>query len=55
MGFVLQEPGRNVPLQAVNGQCLGCGYRLAWIVIGGRGSLPSLPAIRKSPNAKQGP
>ena len=23
----------NVPVQAVNGHCLGCGYRMAWIVI----------------------
>jgi hypothetical protein len=34
--IVLREPGRNTPLQAVNG--LGCGYRLAWIVIRGRQS-----------------
>ena len=25
LGIVLREPGRNVPLQAVNGHCLGCG------------------------------
>jgi hypothetical protein len=32
------SPGSNRWLQAVNGQCLGCSYRLAWIVIrGGRG------------------
>jgi hypothetical protein len=28
--------GANTPLQAVNGHCLGCGYRLAWIVIRGK-------------------
>ena len=33
LGIVLREPGRNVPLQAVNGHCLGCGYRMSWIVI----------------------
>jgi hypothetical protein len=39
LGIVLREPGRNTPLQAVNGHCLKCDYRLAWIVIrGGRGS-----------------
>jgi hypothetical protein len=28
---------RNIPLHAVNGRCLKCSYRLAWIVIrGGR-------------------
>src|SRR5258705_7197315 len=36
LGIVLRETGRNVPLQAVNGHCLGCGYRLAWIVIRGK-------------------
>jgi hypothetical protein len=30
VGIVLREPGRNTPLQAVNGKCLGC-------VIGWRG------------------
>ena len=35
LGIVLHEPVRSVPLQAVNGHCLGCGYRLSWIVIRG--------------------
>jgi len=38
LGIVLREPGRNTPLQAVNGHCLQCGYRLAWIVIRGKPS-----------------
>ena len=29
LGIVLREPGRNTPLQAVNGHCLKCDYRLA--------------------------
>jgi hypothetical protein len=36
VGIVLGEPGRNTPLQAVNGKCLACSYRLAWIVIQGK-------------------
>jgi hypothetical protein len=36
LGIVLREPGRNVPVRAVNGQCLKCDYRLAWIVIKGK-------------------
>jgi hypothetical protein len=28
----MRDPGRNVPLQAVNGHCLDCGYRMSWIV-----------------------
>ncbi len=37
VGIVLREPGRNTRLQAVNGKCLGCGYRMAWIVIQSNG------------------
>jgi len=53
LGIILREPGRNTPLQAVNGQCLKCGYGLAWIVVrGGKNSnsdesLPILIAISK--------
>jgi hypothetical protein len=36
VGIVMRKPG-NTRLQAVNGQCLGCGYRLAWIVIQSKG------------------
>ena len=36
LGIVLREPGRNVPVRAVNGHCLKCNYRLAWIVIRGK-------------------
>jgi hypothetical protein len=36
LGIVLREPDRNVPVRAVNGHCLKCDYRLAWIVINGK-------------------
>src|SRR5436309_5569627 len=36
IGIVLREPGRNTPFQAINGRCLQCGYRLAWIAIRGK-------------------
>jgi C4-type Zn-finger protein len=36
LGIVLREPGRNTPVRAVNGHCLKCGYRMAWIVIKGK-------------------
>ncbi len=40
VGIILREPGRNTPLQAVNGRCLRCSYRMAWIVIrGGKSSV----------------
>ena len=35
VGIVIREPGRNTPLQAVNGHCVRCRYRMAWIVITG--------------------
>ena len=36
LGIVLREPGSNMPVRAVNGHCIKCGYRLAWIVIKGK-------------------
>ena len=36
VGIVIREPGRNMPLQAVNGRCSECSYRMAWIVVRGR-------------------
>jgi hypothetical protein len=37
VGIIMREPERDLPLQAVNGHCVRCAYRLAWIVIrGGR-------------------
>ena len=33
--LVMREPERALPLQAVNGHCLRCSYRLAWIVVRG--------------------
>jgi hypothetical protein len=36
LGIVLRKPGRNIALQAINGHCLECGYRLAWILVRGR-------------------
>lgn len=37
VGIVIREPGRNVPLQDVNGRCSGCAYHMAGIVIRGKG------------------
>jgi hypothetical protein len=36
LGIVLREPGRNVPVRAVNVHCLKCDIGLAWIVIKGK-------------------
>jgi hypothetical protein len=44
----MREPERDMPLQAVNGRCVRCAYRLAWIVVrGGRKAL-KLRAKRKA-------
>jgi hypothetical protein len=51
LGIILREPGRNTPLQAVNGHCLQCDYRLVWIVI--RGGKNQTPTSRFSISAKR--
>jgi hypothetical protein len=28
VGIIIREPGRNMPLQAVNGRCTDCPYRI---------------------------
>lgn len=38
------EPGQNTRLQAVNGSCVRCSCRLAWIVI--KGNRPASPRLR---------
>ena len=39
VGITIREPGRNLPVQAVNGHCAKCSYRMAWIVIRGKGAV----------------
>ena len=46
VGIIIREPGRNVPVQAVNGRCTQCKYRMAWIVIEGRGTERALSGKR---------
>src|SRR5262245_17940299 len=36
VGIVMRKPASNISLQAINGRCLMCGYRLAWILVQGR-------------------
>jgi C4-type Zn-finger protein len=33
---VVPERKAKVPVQAINGRCLKCGYRLAWVVVLGK-------------------
>ena len=56
LGIVIRERKAKLPVQAINGWCLKCGYRLAWVVIRGKrrrsvlleGFLASSEASRKS-------
>ena len=36
LGIVIPQTKRKLTVRSVNGQCLKCGYRLAWILIAGR-------------------
>jgi len=36
LGIVVPKPTPKATVSAINGQCLRCGYRLAWILIVGR-------------------
>jgi hypothetical protein len=46
LGVVLPEPGRSTRLRAINGHCVQCGHRLAWILIRGKASRAHRP-LRK--------
>jgi hypothetical protein len=47
--IIMREPERYMPLKAVNGRCVRCAYRLAWIVIrGGRNFKPRDLARKKA-------
>ena len=47
VGIIVREPERNTPLQAVNGHCLRCSYRMAWIVVAGNRAAPARKFSRK--------
>ena len=34
--IVVPERKAKLPVQAINGRCLKCGYRLAWVVVLGK-------------------
>jgi hypothetical protein len=46
MGVVIPEGKRSRPVKAINGICVQCGYRLAWIVIRGKNVLRESVAHR---------
>jgi hypothetical protein len=38
LGIVIPERKAKMPVQAINGLCLKCGYRLAWVLVRGKTS-----------------
>ena len=36
LGIVVTERKAKTPLQAIDGRCLKCGYRLAWVLVLGK-------------------
>jgi hypothetical protein len=50
LAIVQRQAGRNTPVQAINGKCAQCGYRLAWIVIREKELLASRYRDSQSPN-----
>ena len=39
LGIVVPERKAKMPVQAINGWCLKCGYRLAWVLVRGKTSV----------------
>jgi hypothetical protein len=49
LGIVVPEQKTKVPVQAINGRCLKCGYRLAWVLVRAeKRQSPADIALRKS-------
>jgi C4-type Zn-finger protein len=48
LGIIMRKPAHNIPLQAINGRCLACGYRLAWVLVQGRKSALQVGTARRS-------
>ena len=44
----LRDPRRNTLLQAINGRCVECGYRLAWILVRGKRLARRVSTARRS-------
>ena len=36
LGIMVPERKAKMPVQAINGRCLKCGYRLAWVLVLGK-------------------
>ena len=45
LGIVVPERKAKMPVQAINGRCVKCGYRLAWVLVRGKTTLPPPEAL----------
>jgi hypothetical protein len=54
LGIVVPERKPEVPVQAINGHCFKCGYRLAWILIAGKRSAEHKAFCEAAGKAVQG-
>jgi hypothetical protein len=50
LGIVVPELRAKMPVQAINGRCVKCGYRLAWVLVLGNGLLAYLLRWLSSPS-----
>jgi hypothetical protein len=48
LGIVVAERKAKTPGQAINGRCLKCGYRLAWVLVRGKTSAELSPRRSKA-------
>jgi hypothetical protein len=46
--MVVRKPRPDIPVQAINGRCLLCGYRFAWVLVRGRKQAARVGTARRS-------
>jgi hypothetical protein len=49
LAVIVRPPDENPPLQAVNGRCIRCGYRMVWVVIRTRKTRTRAPWLVQVP------
>ena len=48
LGIVVPERKAELPVQPINGRCLKCGYRLAWVLVRGKNGSGTKPTTFQS-------
>jgi hypothetical protein len=54
VGIIIRKRKKPAAPRPVNGRCLDCNYRLAWLVIDGKRSSKTLPIHAKRDRMKAG-